>query len=94
MAATQLGHVELAAGRPDIAQDLFTESSQVFDAIGNPLYVAWCLEGVAGVAAAEGRWGEAAEACAAREVLLAEIGQTLPYLHPAAYHRVLAVVER
>jgi hypothetical protein len=75
MAATQLGHVELAAEQPGAAQDLFTESSQVFDAIGNPLYVAWCLEGVAGVAAAEGRWAEAAEACAAREVLLAEIGQ-------------------
>jgi predicted ATPase/DNA-binding XRE family transcriptional regulator len=89
MAATQLGHVELAAGQPGAAQDLFTESSQVFDAIGNPLYVAWCLEGVAGVAAAEGRWAEAAEACAAREALLAEIGHTLPHLHPEAYQEIL-----
>ncbi|WP_129670052.1 ATP-binding protein [Phytoactinopolyspora endophytica] len=94
MAATQLGHVELADGQLDAARDLFTESADLFEAIGNPLYVAWCLEGVAGVAAADGRWDQAAQACAARQAVLAEIGHTLPPVHPESYQRLLAAVDR
>jgi hypothetical protein len=38
-------------------------------AIGNPLYVPWCLEGLAGVAAARGEWPRAARLCGARDTL-------------------------
>jgi hypothetical protein len=41
----------------------------MFQAIGNPLYVPWCLEGLAGVAAARGEWARAG-GCAGRAMPL------------------------
>jgi hypothetical protein len=58
---TQLGHAELAAGRIEAARILFTEGAEVFQAIGNPLYLTWCLEGLAGIAVADQRWELAAQ---------------------------------
>ena len=93
MALTQLGHAELAAGRIEAARILFTEGAEVFQAIGNPLYLAWCLEGLAGIAAADRRWDLAAQLDAARDNLLTRIGAQLPPMHPAGYRQTLSAVD-
>lgn len=94
MSTTQLGHVELAAGRIDVARALFAESAGVFQAIGNPLYLAWCLEGLAGIAVADKRWTRAAQLCAAREALLAKIAGDLQPMNPPGHEHTLATVDR
>lgn len=75
------------------AQQALAESAAVFQAIGNPLYLSWCLEGLAGVAAARGRCAIAARLCAARDALLTSLSATLPPAHPAGYRRTLAKIE-
>jgi hypothetical protein len=54
------------------------------------VYLAWCLEGLAGVAAAEGDLGRAAEIAGGREALRAQTGVLLPPVYPAAWERMLA----
>jgi len=46
------------------------EAANIFDAIGDTVYLSWCLEGFAGIAAADDRLGLAAQLCGAREALL------------------------
>jgi predicted ATPase/transcriptional regulator with XRE-family HTH domain len=55
MSLTLLGHVELAADNHDRARELLAEAAPLFLAIGNPLYLPWCLEALVGLAAAAGR---------------------------------------
>jgi hypothetical protein len=55
------------------------------------IYLTWCLEGLAGVAAAGRRFGRAAEIVGARDALRAQTGVPLP-VHPAAYEPTLDVV--
>ena len=92
MSLTLLGHVDLADGDDTRAQALLAEAATLFQAIGNPMYLPWCLEGLAGVAAARGHCERAAELDGARDTLRAQIGVLLPPLHPAGYARTLATV--
>ena len=92
MSLVTLGQVELAAGDAGRARVLLGESAALFKAIGNPLYVPWCLEGLAGVAAARGEWGRAARLCGARDALSERLGFPLPPAHPAGYAATLAAV--
>jgi predicted ATPase/DNA-binding XRE family transcriptional regulator len=91
---TRLGHVALAADDVEAARGLFVEGAELFRAIGNPLYLPWCLEGLAGVAGAHERWDHAARLCRARDALLADLGSPLPPAHAAGYSRTLAGVRR
>ncbi|WP_327582237.1 helix-turn-helix domain-containing protein [Nonomuraea sp. NBC_00507] len=92
MSTNQLGHAELALGRIGQAHALFAESAAVFQAIGNPIYLSWCLEGLAGVAADRGRHELAAQLCAAREALLDRLGSRMPPMHPAGHARTLDAI--
>jgi hypothetical protein len=92
MSLTMLGHVELAAGDHTRAQALLTEAASLFSDTGNLMYLQWCLEGLAGAAAARGDYRRAAELDGARDALRAQLGVLLPPLHPAAYARTLATV--
>jgi hypothetical protein len=56
------------------------------------VYQQWCLEGLAGVAAAQGRCERAAEIDGAGEFLGITTGVMLPPVHPAGYARTLATV--
>jgi len=67
-------------------------AARLFQEIGNLMYLPWCLEGLAEVAAARGHYTRAAELDAAREALRAQVGVLLPPIHPAGYMRMLAVV--
>jgi tetratricopeptide (TPR) repeat protein len=90
MALTMLGQVELASGNPSRAVVLLDESAALFRSIGNLLYLPWCLEGLAGVAAARGEWARAARLGGARDSLCARLGFPLPPAHPAGYAATLA----
>jgi len=90
MSLMLLGHQRLADGEPARAQDELTGAAALFQATGNMVYMAWCLEGLAGVAAAEGDLGRAAEIAGGREALRAQTGVLLPPVYPAAWERMLA----
>ncbi len=64
----------------------------MFRSIGNPLYLPWCLEGLAAVAAVEGRFAHAARLCGKRDALRARPGIGLPPADPPAYARLLESV--
>jgi predicted ATPase len=85
MTLTFLGHVELAAGDAPLAQTLLRESVMLFRAIDNLLYLPWCIEGLAGVAAVRGEWERAARLCGARKALSERFGSTVLSAHPAGY---------
>ena len=92
MSLMLLGHLRLAEGDPDRAQAELIESAALFTSTGNVVYLTWCLEGLAGVAAAGRRFGRAAEIAGARDALRAQTGVLLPPVHPAAYEPMLEVV--
>jgi tetratricopeptide (TPR) repeat protein len=90
ISTTQLGHLELGEHRLDPARAYFSESARIFQEIGNPIYLSWCVEGLAAVAVADGRTEIAAKLCAAREALLERLGSRLPPMVPDAYAKTLA----
>ncbi len=90
VALTLLGHVALTEGDPARAQACLAESTGLFQELGSPLYVPWCLEGLAGLAAGRGRWEQAGRLCGARDALRAALGSGLPAADPAGYARTLA----
>jgi|SRR5947209_7368987 len=92
MVLTQLGHVELAEGNVPRAHEMFAESATLFQSIGNPLYLSWTLEGLAGVAAAGERWQLAAQLCGARDALRARMGSSVPPAYASGYTRMLQAV--
>jgi predicted ATPase/DNA-binding XRE family transcriptional regulator len=92
MTLTVLGHVSLADSDHTRAQALLAEAASQFADTGNLMYVPWCLEGLAEVAAARGDNQRAAELDGARHALRAQIGVLHPPLHPAAYTRTLATI--
>ncbi|MFI6595377.1 ATP-binding protein [Nonomuraea sp. NPDC050536] len=92
MSATMLGHAELATGRAEAARTLFAEAAGLFLAIGNSIYLSWCLEGLAGVAAPADPV-LAAQLCQARDALLATLEAGLPAVHAAGYAHTLRTIE-
>ena len=92
MSLVLLAHVELAEGEAERARTLVVESAAIYRAIGNLLYVPWCLEGLAGVAAAQGAWERAARLCGARDALRTRLASPIPPCHPEGYARTLASV--
>ncbi len=90
MSLMLLGHVDLAEGDATRAQAVLAEAGSLFQATGNMVYLPWCLEGLAILAAAQGEYGRAAELGAARDALRTQIGVFLPPVYPAGYHQALA----
>ena len=92
MSLMLLGHLRLVEGNPDRARAELIESATLFTSTGNVVYLTWCLEGLAGVAAAGHRFDRAAEIADARDTLRAQTGVLLPPVHPAGYQPMLEVV--
>ena len=92
MSLSLLGHVELATGDPDRARDRFRESISLHQEIGNPLFLSWCLEGIAGVAVSRGECEHAARLHGTRQALLESLGMLIPPAHPAGYEATLAAI--
>lgn len=93
MALTILGHVELADGDDAAALDALTEAADLFHTIGNLLYLPWCLEGLAGIAASRGDPTLAAELDGAREAVCTQVGVAIPPVHPTGHARTLATID-
>ena len=89
MSLMLLGHVDLAEGDNTHAQAVLAEAASLFQATGNMVYLPWCLEGLAGLAAARGDYERAAELDGARDTLRHQIGVFLPPVHPAGYSQTL-----
>jgi predicted ATPase/transcriptional regulator with XRE-family HTH domain len=92
MSLMLLGQLRLAEADPDRARAELAEAAALFTSTGNMVYLTWCLEGMAGVAAAGQELERAAEIAGGRDALQAHTGVLLPPVHPAAYERMLAVV--
>jgi predicted ATPase/transcriptional regulator with XRE-family HTH domain len=92
MSLTLVGHVDLADGDHARAQALLADAASLFAETGNLMYLQWCLEGLAGAAAARGDYERAAELDGARDGLRAQIGVLLPPVYPAGYARTLATI--
>jgi hypothetical protein len=80
-----LGHVELASGNTRPAAVLFAGSIELHHTLGAMMFAPWCLEGAAGVGAAQGQWHRVACACGARAALLERLNSHQPPIQPAAY---------
>ena len=91
MTLALLGHVELRAGEFERAEECLVEAASLHAALGNPLYLPWCVEGLAGLAAARGRFADAARLCGLREAMLERVGRGLPMADPAGHEHTLAV---
>src|SRR5271170_2160477 len=89
MSLMLLGHVNLAEGDDIRARAVLAEAGALFQATGNMVYLPWCLEGLASLAAVQGDYKRAAELAGARDALRDQIGVFLPPVHPAGYARVL-----
>ena len=90
MSLTMVGQVDLADGDHARAQALLADAASLFADTGNLIYLPWCLEGLAGAAAARGDYERAAELDGARDALRTRTGVLLPPLYPAGYTRTLA----
>jgi predicted ATPase/DNA-binding XRE family transcriptional regulator len=75
---TMLGH--LARGQQDYerAKVRYRESLALYHRLGNATYTAWCLEGIAAVACAQGSYQHATRLCAAAAVLRLAAQTPLP----------------
>jgi predicted ATPase/transcriptional regulator with XRE-family HTH domain len=89
MSLMLLGHLDLAEGDATRAQAVLAEAGSLFQATGNLVYLPWCLEGLASLAAAHGEYERAAEIDGARDALRTQIGVFLPPVHPAGYLKAL-----
>jgi len=91
MSLTLLGHLRLAEGDRGRAAAELGEAAALFESTGNMVYLPWCLEGLAGVAAAD-EFDRAAEIAGGRDALRAQTGVLLPPVHRAAWERMLEAV--
>jgi tetratricopeptide (TPR) repeat protein len=68
---TLLGHLARQQQNYEQAKVRYGESLALYHRLGNATYTAWCLEGIAAVAAAEQRYAHATRLCAAAAALRA-----------------------
>jgi tetratricopeptide (TPR) repeat protein len=89
---TSLGHLARKQGDYHRARVLYQESLTLHRRLGNKVYAAWCLEGLAAAASAEGQVEYAAYLCAAASALREAVGAPLPPSEQDHYDRTVAAV--
>ena len=87
-----LGHVALAGGDVARAHERFAEGAALMQATGNLLYLSWCLEGLADLAARRARHDRAAQLVGARDALRERVASLLPPAHPVGYAGTLTAL--
>jgi predicted ATPase/DNA-binding XRE family transcriptional regulator len=75
---TLLGHLARQQQDYQHAKVRYRESLALYHRLGNATYIAWCLEGIAAVACAEGRYERATRLCAAAAALRVAAQTPLP----------------
>jgi tetratricopeptide (TPR) repeat protein len=75
---TLLGHLAREQQDYERAKGRYRESLTIYQRLGNATYTAWCLEGIAAVAGAEGSYQHATRLCAAAAALRVAAQTPLP----------------
>jgi hypothetical protein len=75
---TLLGHLARQQHNFERAKERYRESLAIYQQLGNATYTAWCLEGIAALACAEGSYRHTARLCAAAAVLRLKAQTPLP----------------
>jgi predicted ATPase/DNA-binding XRE family transcriptional regulator len=75
---TLLGHLARQQQDYEHAKVRYRESLALYHRLGNATYIAWCLEGIAAVACAEGSYERATRLCAAAAALRGTAQTPLP----------------
>ncbi len=75
---TLLGHLARQQQDYEHAKVRYRESLALYHRLGNATYIAWCLEGIAAVACAEGSYQHATRLCAAAAALRVAAQTPLP----------------
>jgi predicted ATPase/DNA-binding XRE family transcriptional regulator len=88
---TLQGHVARQQQDYTHAKVRYRESLQLYQRLGNATYIAWCLEGIAATACAEGGYLHATRLCAAAVVLRVVAQTPLPPAEQDAFDQVVMV---
>ena len=86
---TLLGHLAREQQDYEQAKRRYRESLTIYQRLGNATYTAWCLEGIAAVACAEGSYERATSLAAAAAVLRAEAHTPLPQAEQEDFDKVV-----
>jgi predicted ATPase/DNA-binding XRE family transcriptional regulator len=86
---TLLGHLARQEQDYERAKRRYRESLTLYQRLGNATYTAWCLEGIAAVACAEGRYQHATRLCAAAAVLRVAAQTPLPPTEQEDFDKVV-----
>jgi non-specific serine/threonine protein kinase len=86
---TLLGHLARQEQDYKRAKRRYRESLTIYQHLGNATYTAWCLEGIAAVACAEGSYECAAKLCAAAATLRIAAHTPLPPIEQEDFDKVV-----
>ncbi|MEO8287218.1 MAG: tetratricopeptide repeat protein [Chloroflexota bacterium] len=85
---TLLGHLARQQRDYEHAKVCYQESLALYQRLGNATYIAWCLEGIAAVACAEGRYERATRLCSAAAALRVTAQTPLPPAEQDDFDRI------
>ena len=86
---TLLGHLAREQQDYERAKERYRESLRIYHRLGNATYTAWCLEGIAAVACAEGSYEHATRLAAAAAVLRVAAHTPLPPTEQEGFDKVV-----
>ena len=86
---TMLGHIAREQQQYTLARSRYRESLPLYRMLGNLSYTAMCLEGIAALACAEGRYEQAACLCAHATALRLKAQSPLPKVEQKAFDNVV-----
>jgi len=86
---TLLGHVARQQQDYERAKVRYRESLALYQTLGNVTYIAWCLEGIAAVACAEGSYQHTIKLCAAAAALRVAAQTPLPPTEQDDFEKVV-----
>ena len=86
---TLLGHLAREQQDYEQAKRRYRESLRIYQRLGNATYTAWCLEGIAAVACAEGSYERATRLAAAAAVLRVAAHTPLPPTEQEGFDKVV-----
>src|SRR6266702_8375503 len=86
---TLLGHLARQQQDYERAKVRYRESLALYHRLGNATYTAWCLEGIAAVACAQGSYQHATRLCAAAAMLRLAAQTPLPSTEQDDFEKVV-----
>jgi hypothetical protein len=88
-----LGHLARQQQNYALTKVRYREGLTLLRAFDSPTYTAWCLEGFAAAACAQGDYAQTARLCAAAAALREQVQTPLPPAEREAFEQVLAVAK-